>query len=98
LRLRALSAVGLGLALDASDIIFARVCSEEFWNALVNAIKETNPTYAAAVAGMQARDGMVPTRIFAIVSGAPVRQARQVVSDVVLERLSAIRLLDHPAP
>ena len=69
--------------------------NEAFWTALIRAIKDTNPPYAAAIAAMEARDGIVPERHFAIVSGAPIRQSRQVASDVVLERLSAIHLLDR---
>jgi hypothetical protein len=67
--------------------------TEAFWSALIEAIRVTNPPYAAAIAAMQARGGIVPTRHFAIVSGSPVRQARQVASDVALERPSSIQLL-----
>lgn len=64
-----------------------------FWSALIAAIKATNPAYAAAIAAMRARGGIIPTRHFGIVSGAPVRQTRQVASDLVLDRLMAIQLL-----
>jgi hypothetical protein len=67
----------------------------EYWEALIKAIKDTNPPYAAAIAAMEARGGMVASRHFAIISGAPVKQSRQVASNVVLERLSAIRVLNR---
>lgn len=65
---------------------------EPYWAALIKAIKTTNPAYATAIAGMQARGGIVPVKHFDIVSGAPVRQSRQVSSSTILQRLSAIGL------
>ncbi len=60
---------------------------------MITAIRATNPPYAAAIAGMEARGGVIPARHFGIVSGAPVRQTGQVAGEVVLERLTGIQLL-----
>jgi hypothetical protein len=69
--------------------------SERYWRALVRDIGEASPAYAAAVAALEARGGIVPLSHFDIVSGSPVRQKGQIASATVLERLSNVQLLEH---
>src|SRR5258708_6241710 len=66
---------------------------EAYWEALTRAITASNPAYAAALTGLQARGAIAPTRHFDIISGAPVRQLRQVSSSTILERLCAVGLV-----
>jgi len=68
--------------------------SPEYWDALIAAIRTSNPSYAAALAGMQARRGIIPIAHFPIVSGAPLQQKRHLSSSVILEGLARISLLD----
>ena len=67
--------------------------SEKYWTALISAIESANPSYAAALAGVRARGGIVLKSHFDIVSGAPVRQSGQIASAVVLKRLQSVDLL-----
>jgi hypothetical protein len=67
--------------------------SGKYWTALISAIKNSNPAYAAALAGLQSRGGAVPRYQFDIVSGSPVRQKGQIASSAVLDHLLAAELV-----
>ena len=64
--------------------------SERYWGALLRDIGEASPAYAAAIAALQARGGIVPRGHWDIVSGSPLRQKGQISSETVLERLSRV--------
>lgn len=68
--------------------------SEGYWNALLRDIGEAGPAYAAAIAALRARGGVVPLSHFDVISGAPVAQQGQIASDAVLRRLEAIQVLE----
>ena len=68
--------------------------SKQYWDALIRDIGEASPAYAAAVAALEARGGIVPRGYWDVVSGSPLRQRRQVASEIVLERLLAIGLVE----
>jgi hypothetical protein len=68
--------------------------SEQYWNALIRDIGVASPAYAAAVAALQARGGIVPRAFWDVVSGSPLRQKRQIASETVLERLLAVSLAE----
>lgn len=67
--------------------------TDQYWTALINAIDAANPSYAAALAGVRARGGILPKSHFHIVSGAPIRQTGQLASSIVLDRLKSVDLL-----
>ncbi len=67
--------------------------SAAYWDALERDINEANPAYAAALAGVKARGGIVPRSHFDVVSGAPVLQKGQIASAKLLERLISVKLL-----
>ena len=67
--------------------------SAAYWDALERDINEANPAYAAALAGVRARGGIVPLSHFDVVSGSPVLQKGQIASAKLLERLISVRLL-----
>src|SRR5437763_16618763 len=48
--------------------------TDRYWASLIEAVKTANPAYAAALAGVRARGGVVPRSHFEIVSGSPIRQ------------------------
>lgn len=68
--------------------------SEEYWQALVRDISDSSPAYAAAVAALEARGGIVPRARWDIVSSSPIRQKGQIASETVLERLTKVNLLE----
>jgi hypothetical protein len=68
--------------------------SDLYWQALVRDIGEASPAYAAAVAALRARGGIVPRAWWDIVSGSPLRQKGQIASETVLERLLRVRLVE----
>jgi hypothetical protein len=68
--------------------------SDQYWSALLRDIGEASPAYAAAIAALQARGGIVPRAHWDIISGSPVRQKGQIASETVLERLSKVQLLE----
>jgi hypothetical protein len=64
--------------------------SERFWHNFVRDLRASGSVYAAAIDGMIARGGLVPTAQFATTSGAPViPQKGQLHVDVVSARLHA---------
>lgn len=67
--------------------------SDEYWTALLRAIEEANPAYAAALSGVRARGGILPRAHFDVASGSPVLQKGQIASAQVLERLVSVQLL-----
>lgn len=67
--------------------------TDQYWSALVAAIQEMNPAYAAALASMSARSGISLGRHFDIISGSPLRQKRQLASEVVLKNLESVGLV-----
>lgn len=68
--------------------------TSQYWTALINAVRTTSPAYAAALAGVSARGGILTRSEFDVASGAPLRQKKQISSETVLQRLCAIRLLE----
>jgi hypothetical protein len=68
--------------------------TERYWTALLAAIKESNPAYAAALAAVRSNGGLVRRSDFDVICGSPVRQKKQVSSETVLQRLCAVSLLD----
>ncbi|GEP60425.1 hypothetical protein RSO01_75910 [Reyranella soli] len=67
--------------------------TEVFWTRLVEAVGSASPAYAAALAGVRARGGIVTRKQFDIACGSPVRQDGQLSAETVLERLRSVRLL-----
>jgi hypothetical protein len=67
----------------------------EYWEALTQAIAETNPAYAAALAGMSARGGAAPNTQFHVISGSATLLKKQAPSAVILDRLKSVGLLDE---
>lgn len=67
--------------------------TDGYWNALMVAIQEKNPAYAAALAALSARGGMALSKHFDIISGSPLRQKRQLASEVVLRNLVSASLV-----
>ena len=68
--------------------------SPRYWEALCRNIGEASPAYSAAIAALKARGGIVPMVYWDIISGSPIRQKRQMSSEVVLERLLAVDLVE----
>lgn len=67
--------------------------TDQYWDALMAAIQETNPAYAAALAALRARGGITLSKHFDIISGSPLRQKRQLASEVVLRNLESASLV-----
>lgn len=68
--------------------------TDKYWAALLNAIKKSNPAYAAAIAAVRANGGLVRRSDFDVISGSPLRQKKQIASETVLQRLCAVKILD----
>jgi hypothetical protein len=66
----------------------------DYWTALIRSIEETNPAYAAALAGLRARGGVCLQTHFDVVSGSPMKQKGQLASSVVLANLVNVKLVE----
>jgi hypothetical protein len=66
-----------------------------YWTALIRDITQANPAYAAALAGVKARGGILPRAHFDVASGSPALQKKQVASATVLARLISVGLLSR---
>lgn len=64
-----------------------------FWGRLIEALLEERSAYGYALAALRQRGGVVPARQFAIVCGAPVKQAKQLSPDTIYMRLNEAGLL-----
>lgn len=61
--------------------------TERFWTNLHRDLRETESVIGAAVDGLAARGGIVIADEFAVISGAPVKQLKQVPTALVIKRL-----------
>ena len=61
--------------------------SERYWTNFIDALRETDTVYAAALDGLAARGGIVALEEFPVISGAPSKQQNQVPHSLVLKRL-----------
>jgi hypothetical protein len=61
--------------------------SERFWTNFLDALRETDSVYGAAIDGLIARGGVVTADEFAVISGAPTKQKKHVATDVVAKKL-----------
>jgi hypothetical protein len=61
--------------------------TERFWNNLHRDLRESESVVGAALDGLAARGGIVAADEFAVISGAPVKQLKQVPTALVLKRL-----------
>jgi hypothetical protein len=67
--------------------------TERFWTNLHRDLRETESVMGAAIDGLAARGGIVSADEFAVISGAPVKQLKQVPSALVLNRLESAGLV-----
>ena len=67
----------------------------EFWTAIERAFQSSGISYWGAVVGLRARGGCCPKSMFPAVCGAPLARVRQLSPERILERLSAIQLLEE---
>ena len=68
--------------------------TDQYWSRLLGAIEEMNPAYAAALGALRARGGISLNKHFDIISGSPLRQQRQLASEVVLRNLKTALLVE----
>jgi hypothetical protein len=66
-----------------------------FWRGLTKALEDSSPAYAAALAALTERGGILPRRHFPIASGAPVKQQGHMSSETILQRLIDAKLLEE---
>src|SRR4051794_37078365 len=57
--------------------------SVRYWEALLRDLEAAGPAYAAAMAGLRSRGGIIPAVHFPIVSGSPVKQKKQISAEAV---------------
>ena len=67
----------------------------KYWEALQRDLRETGAVYGMALDGLEARGGIAQTASFSVVTGAPVRQRKQVPIHGVLQRLKDIGFLNQ---
>lgn len=63
--------------------------NESFWINFLDALRETNSVYGAAIDSLIARNGIVHIDDFAVISGAPIALKGQVASERVAKALEA---------
>ena len=67
--------------------------SERFWSNLMRDMRETESAAAAAIDGLMARGGIVAVDEFPVISGAPVKQKKQIPTELILKRLEEARFI-----
>jgi len=68
--------------------------TRRYWEALIRDINTSSPAYAAALAGMLSRGGVILERHFPIVCGSPYLQKGQMSAATVLQRLKAADVIN----
>lgn len=66
-----------------------------YWRAVERVFRNHGKAYWSAVAGLKARGGCFPRKYFASVCGSPAARVRQLSPDRILERLSAVHMLQE---
>ena len=66
-----------------------------FWERLVSALQDSNSAYGLALAALKARNGVIPTAHFPIVSGSPKRLSKHLSYERVLESLCRSNLIQN---
>ena len=61
--------------------------TERFWTSFLDALRDTDSVYGAAIDGLLARGGVVAVDEFPVISGAPNKKPRHVPVSLVLSRL-----------
>jgi hypothetical protein len=69
--------------------------SDRFWLNLMRDMRETDSAAAAAIDGLMARGGVVAAEEFPVISGAPVKQKKQIPGELILSRLEEARLISR---
>jgi len=64
-----------------------------YWSNLSHALINSNSAHGYAIAALRQRGGIVPTKQFPIICGAPLRQQRQLSPESIFNRLSDANLL-----
>ncbi len=65
-----------------------------YWERLIKALLQTNSAYGLAIAAIRQRGGLIPVEHFAIMCGAPLKQARHLSPDTIFLRLNKAGLLE----
>jgi hypothetical protein len=68
---------------------------KRYWQALERVFREHGKSYWAAVASLKARGGIFPRQLFDGVCGSPLARSRQLSPQRILDRLTAINLLEE---
>lgn len=68
---------------------------KKYWQALERVFREQGKSYWGAVVGLKARGGLYPRKFFDGVCGGPLARSKQLSPQRILERLSAIHLLEE---
>ncbi|QOZ36458.1 hypothetical protein [Bradyrhizobium sp. CCBAU 53421] len=68
---------------------------KRYWQALERVFREHGKSYWAAVASLKARGGICPRQLFDGVCGSPLARSRQLSPQRILDRLTAINLLEE---
>ncbi len=66
---------------------------ERFWSNLMRDMRETESAAAAAIDGLMARGGIVAVDEFPVISGAPVKQKKQIPTELILKRLEEAQFI-----
>ncbi len=61
--------------------------TERFWTNFLDAMRETESVYGAAIDGLRARGGVIAIDEFDVISGAPRQQSKHVPTALVLKHL-----------
>lgn len=65
-----------------------------YWRNLVDALLSTKSAYGHALAALTTRGGIVPSAHFQIACGAPIKQAKHLSPNTILERLHQAQLVE----
>lgn len=68
--------------------------SPNYWRALEDALLSTKSVLGLAIIALRDRDGIMPINHFKIACGSPLKQAKHLSPDTVIERLKAANLID----
>ena len=67
--------------------------SMQYWNNLIHALLDTRSAYGLALAALQERQGIMPANQFVIACGSPIRQAKHISAETILQRLKQAGLV-----
>jgi len=86
---------GLNLRNNAQFLYLKKdFCSYRYWDALVDALIESNSSYGFAIAALKQRGGVATMQQFLTFCGSPIKQKKHIPAEAIVKNLEKVKLIE----